>query len=962
MTELNDKIVQAIHDPAALVRIAMNTLEASTNGTINVPDASNPFMHNLEFGAVLASNLATHSESLYRKQYRVLATTYDELYHHMSDVDHLGVFSAPSRCNFTFYFKKASIVNSAVQVGTSETRKLVIPRNTIITINEVEFILLYPIEIRVMSHGGIRIVYDNDEVSPLETLTSNAIPWVSGITQNTELLRFEVPLQQLKRRVFTDNINPGTGFKSEYEIVDSFYYARVWAKQSNGNKIELRTTFSEEIYDPKTPTAILRQTESGISVEIPLIYINNGSVREEAEIEIYATKGPIRMDMANFAPTSFSIRFGAALNADESKYSSPVLSMDTVGILSNSMTTGGSEGLTFAELRKRSIQNGTIGEIPITNEQLSNLLQVNGFDIVKSVDNLQDRIFLATRHLPQDSEGRFGSGMACAIQTVAVDLDTIARSSHSADNGTRVTILPTMLYQLVDGVTKVVPDAERPENRAQNDSNLVTLVNSNQYAYSPFHYVLDATGADFNLRPYYLDLPEVKSRSFIAENDTTQLMVSTSKYTIEKVAAGYRLVISSRAGETYKQIDPDLMFAQLSFTPYREIDRTYLNGTFLGVVNDEYVWEFIIGTNHDIDAGHHLVLDNFSMYSAEPRPHPIDLLANFTLVYSVANYSVSGLQYSELDDLLGLHLLPENITALAGESFQISLGENLEALWSNSRTVPGPLQYRRYSSDVPRVYLEDKFLEDTDGHIVFTDTGDGLEYEVLHRKGDQVVHNDEPQWLHRKDDVMRDPITDQPLYEDDARSVMRHLDLLLIDGAYRYVTDSADLRYRDEVPRTLVSYIVEQITPLTSKLLGNTKLYFYPKSTLSDTEVTIGEGKLYNLGTGSSFTITYGLNGNNYRNQELRASIESITGTAVNELIQLPTVTTDRLVELLKQRLGDDVISIDVGYFGPNNDIAAFSYLDTSSRANIKRILTILPSGRLAVEEDIEVQFIRFGA
>ena len=962
MSELTNKIDKAIYDPAALVRLAMESLDAATAGTIDIPDPTSPFMHNLEFSAVLSSRLATHSSGLHRKMYQVMATNYDELYRHMSDVDYLGVFSSPSTCDFTFYFKKASIINAAVKMPDSETRKLVIPRNTIVTINEVEFILLYPVEIRIMSHGGIRVVYDNSVQNPLQTLTSNSIPWVSGIASNVELLKFDLPLQQLKRRVISENINVGTGFKSEYTIVDQFYYARIWSYDNTGKRIELKVTYNEEIYDTKKPTALIRQIDNGISVEIPLIYITNSAVVNTVEAEIYTTKGPIRMDMSNYVPNSFSLKLGEDFTeASDAAYSSPLNSLDTKGILSQGMTTGGSLGLSFEDLRARSIENSTTGSIPITDEQIAANLKINGFDVVKSVDNLQDRIFLATRHLPADSEGRFGSGMATAIQTIEVDMDSVARSNYAKDNGTRVTILPEMLYVIEDGVAKIVADVERPEIRAQNDSNLATLVNSNRYAFSPFHYVLDASERDFALRAYYLNSPEVVSRSFISENDTTQLSVSTSAYSLDKVPEGYKLTISSRVGPTYKELDTDLLFAQLSFEPYREVSEAYVNGKFIGEVNGEYVWEFLIGTDYDIDSGHHLIINNFSMYSDTPRPYPTDLLSSFKLVYSVANYNVFGMVESDLDNQLGLHLLPENITAVAGEQFSLKLGDNLEALWSNSRTVPGKLQYDTYGADVPRLYEEDKFLEDEDGNIVFEEVDGSLEYTVIHRKGEQVVLEGVPQFKHRKGDVKFDPVTKQPLYLDDTRTVVRHLDLLLLDGAYLYVTATSDIAYREEVPRTLVTYIVDQLDGIRKRLLGNTKLYFYPKATLSDTEVSIGEDKVYNLGSSNSFKITYALEGNDYRDFELRESIETITGEVVNEIIQLPTVSIDRLTKTLKQRLGDDVMSIDSSKFGPEQDIAVFSYLDTSSRASIKRVLRILPSGELTIEEDIDVQFIKFG-
>lgn len=956
---MRDDLIKAIHDPAGLVRVAMDTLEASWEGKINIPDASNPFMHNLEFAAVLASTVNKLSNSKLQKQYPALANTYSDLYHHMTDMDYLGVFGTPSSCNFSFFFKKQTIINKAVEIPGTKTRKLTIPRNTIVVINGIEFTLLYPIDILVMSHGGIRIVYNNDVTTDLQVLTSNSIPWVSGISGGVELLQFEVPLYQIKRRRLSGNLNPATGFKVEYEIVDQFYYARVYGRRSDGTVFEYRTTYSEEVYDRRYPTAIIRQIEKGISVEIPLIYITSGITGTTVETEIYTTKGPLKMDMATYLPDSFGLRLGEDYNVpSDSIYTSPMTSIDTYGVMSKSMTVGGSNGLTFQELRERNMSTAYTGEIPITDVQLADTVKRSGFDLLKSVIDLRERTYLATRPLPSDLAGRFSTGMASAMMTVETDLESLSGSVHISDNGDRVTLLPSTLYRIDNGNVTIVPDTDRPEVITEDPASLSNVLNSAQYAYTPFHYVLDASELDFQIRPYYLAEPEILSKSFINENDTAQLSVSTIQHSIEKTVSGYRLLINSKVGVTYKALDKDLLFLQLAFLPYREKELAYLNGTLLGEHEGMYIWEFILDSSFDVDNLHNLMLNNFSIYSGLDVPYGTSMESEFTLIYSVANYTTPGLLPSDIDKLLGEHLLPNNITAITAETLTLHLGDSLAALWANTRPVLGTLEYRRYTEDVPKVYLADEYLEDAQGHLVLEEVSGKLEPTILHSEGDPVLVDGVPQFSHFAGDVMYDELTNQPLYVNDVRKIRHRMDLFLLDGVYAYADDVSDVSYRNEVPKSIVSYVNDLLGPLTRKTLGGTNLYFYPKATLSNTKVTVGEGKVVVLGNDNGFVVTYGLTGTNYRDGTLRASIETITAEVLGTALQLPRVTISGIMADLKENIGADVESIDITKFGAKSDISAFTYLDNSSRINVRRVLRALPNNRLTVVEDISVRFI----
>ena len=198
MTDVNTwlaNIDRVRTNPAAIQEIALNRLDEITKGLIDVVDASNPFAFLLEAGSVNAAAAMLANETLTRKQYPSVAVTEDDLYLHMSDRDYVGRFATPSRGVFKILMSKDELVRQrAVLTGEGRVRKLTIPRDTQITVAGNAFTMQYPIDIRVMSHGGIQVVYDTSIMSPLQTLETNIVTSTTVNINGDEYLLIDVPM------------------------------------------------------------------------------------------------------------------------------------------------------------------------------------------------------------------------------------------------------------------------------------------------------------------------------------------------------------------------------------------------------------------------------------------------------------------------------------------------------------------------------------------------------------------------------------------------------------------------------------------------------------------------------------------------------------------------------------------------------------------------------------------------
>ena len=67
-----------------------------------------------------------------------------------------------------------------------------------------------------------------------------------------------------------------------------------------------------------------------------------------------------------------------------------------------------------------------------------------------------------------------------------------------------------------------------------NSENKAKAVNTNEMFFSPFHYVVDTNHDTIRLRPYYLDRPTAKTKSFITANDKIDIALGIDQYTIER--------------------------------------------------------------------------------------------------------------------------------------------------------------------------------------------------------------------------------------------------------------------------------------------------------------------------------------------------------------------------------------------------------------------------------------------
>lgn len=959
MSEYQNKLAAVRTNPNLMIQVALDELhkQVSGNGTFEVPDGSHPFVFAIENGTLVAAMALSETQTVSRRLYPSNAITAADLYHHMSDDDYLNRFANPAETVFEFYFSRDEIISKMVPVGDTGIKKVVIARNTTIKVADHHFTMQYPIEIRQMRHGGLQIVYDLDKKSPIQAMDSNIVRAKELFIGNRWYILLQVPVLQFKMDTYTETLNPSLPFEATYSFNDQFFHARAYISQ-NGKWVEISTTHSDLVFDPTKLTLCLKVLNGKVHAEFPLVYTTVGMATGELRVDIFTTKGEIDIDLGSYDRTAFETNFNTI--DDDKTYTDPLNHIGEAAVMNPNRVRGGSNAVTFEFLRAQ-VMDGVIqgSAIPITGVQLSSYLSRKGYSLVSNVNNITHREFLGSRRLPPPTNQSVASGVGTMMEQVQASMLSLASSAHVADNGDRITLLPSMLYSYNNGVISVVDDARIAALRSSTPEALTRAILDDRYLYTPFHYVLDATSANFDVRPYYFGAPKIVRKTFVGDNDSSQLQASLDTYSIERLENGFRITAKLKSDDQFKQLADELIVIQMGYKPVGENNYASVNGVLIGKQDNERIYQFDILTNFDVDSENSLFTTNMSMFDLAQVEFALGMEHDIDFTIIVDQIHSPGYVGNELDSLVQDHLISPIFMTVVRERLTVRFGYELTDLWRRNRTVLSGESYKRYAADVPAVYTEIVYLRDNDGNIVVTqDAGGDLQYTILHRPGDPVLDsNNEPVMQHLKGDTILD-VNGQPELLA-PRQILREFTLFLVDGMYYFATEASSVEYRDEVPMQIVNWVQGDIASIRKLLLDEARIYFYPITTFGDTTAKVKEGLLADINLDQGLNVTYYMNPASYRNTALRPSIIDMTKKIITEMLGQTRVVRSDIISALKLAAGDDISGVEITGLGGSADFGILTVEDDSVRLSLRKKLTVLTNQELMVEDDLNINFLR---
>lgn len=964
-TAVNDA-VSVMYNPGAMQDAMLDTMLGGLNGEdYEILDPNNPLIWSLEASATLAmASIESHTTAL-RKRNPVMAVDMQDLFGHMSEEDWLDVYAQPARGKFCLYVDLQEVINKAAPKNSLETRKLIIPQDSEFIVGGYTFTIQYPIEILVLPNKGIQVVYNTEVESPIVSLASRSLNWsivtlpVNGL--QVDMIAIEIPALQYKIMSQYDSITKGISWKQKYRFTDQFFTARVW-NYVNGENRELKTTFSDEVIPVNEVTAQLRCLDGELEVYIPDIYVREGMIKGDIRVDIYTTKGSVEIDLPSYSVSEYSFILKDINKRFSTTFTSPLKSFASKTLIGTDVTRGGRPALTFAELQSRVIDNGFSGRVvPISEPQLINTASDMGFTVTKSIDYVTKRIYLATAESPLPAAI---PGLSTPIGSINGILETsvedLINVNGIKDNGKRITILPSTIYEYVNGLVKV--DSRSLQDYMRLDPNQrVSLVNGKSLLFTPWHYVLDLNGDIVEERAYYLSRPAVTNKRYVETNHTLALDVTTAGHKLTEVDDGYVLTVKTVSGKEYKTFKDEQKHAQLSFSP-RGYDDEYaaVNGKLLGHdENGEAIFEFHIQTNLDIDRNHDMVVENFIMVGDTASSIAMQLECKMNVIYAVSGYEPHGFRSSDIDSI---YKAPQSdAKAISHEILTIKYGSHLPSLWTNARAISGTIDYKRYEEDVYETYPKDVYATDpaTGRTLIEFEVVDGktkAKMVIEHHAGDfRLDENGNKKLLHRAGSVVYG-VDGKPEIKN-PRKILRRLEMFLMDAKFAISDTEETKAYMDDVVSKLLAYILEDLPSIDTSLLEKTSLFFYPRTTMGLIDVLLGDGTTAKYDAENKFMVYYYLTSAARQNGDFLKTLAETTRSAILVNLNGETVSTSAITEEIRRRMGNEIVDVEMGGLGDNGDQKLFTVTDSRFKPTLGKKLRINPDKTLSIVDDISISY-----
>lgn len=994
--ELKNNLQLVIHNPSLMMRTTLQTLKDISTEEVNIVDPSSPFVFLLESSCISTSAAVQETVINTRKQYPELALNENDLYTHMSDIDYSGRFSTCTTADFYFVIPVNDIINKGYQYGTSlEYRDMYIPRGTYIEVDGFTFTLEHAIIVRYINSEQIVVMYDLDYESPLSVAKTNIIDTeFREDSVGVKWLYFKVPMLQLQQTIVNETIHRSYLFNKTFSFEDQYYYVRAfYRKDETSTPIEFNITHSDMVFDIATPTLLVKKIGQALNVNMPLIYNTMGDVDGDLTLHFYTTKGRLAVNLSTYNINDFILTakdaFGELVENSTNvstniKYNSfKSFLRSNKFVFSIDRIDGGSNGVDFPTLRTNLVYR-SLGDrkLPITNAQLStNIVTNTGFEIVPDVDVVTDRVFLAVKKLPPSTFELIKTPANIGIApTIFLSSDfTNIDSSFRINDTDRVTLVSQRFFKENNGKVNIVKNQYTDEIIGNNadTQKMINALNTEKYYYNPFYYVLDASGKEFSVRAYNLDDPTILSYSTEkADRSLTTVCTSVSR-TVEKLSdnTGYVLNITVEGTSDFislieedisSTIDGDGIFEEgelvsvhMQISMYDDVRQQWVYFKPKYVVDSldinkkqlKFTCELL--TNFDLDEKDRLCITNACVTDGNSDEQAyVNLSSKVRLIYLCTNST--GSQFLGLHEPKFYPVIDNGLMPILLETIQLELGQPLKSLWVKSRTLvsttPDAIEssFRRYTQDVPAMYTEDVM-----GTPSFNIVNNQIVFNYVHKKGDIIPG----QFLHRAGDLILDN-NGKNIISSNGLKVDRVVDIFYVDAKYLKGSTADIINYRKEIRKTLVSWINEDISDLHKLLLEQTKIFFYPKTTLSKVRILVDGDKEAIIDAEQSLFIDMYVGLRIANNPEVQRDIYNKTVRLIDVFIDKSSISISDIIVELRKLYGNDVKGIRLYGLGGDNDYQVIYTKEDYNRLCIKKKLLKLPNNLIDVVEDITMKFI----
>lgn len=950
-------IQSIVYNPIRMQKEVLDLISRGTDSGITITNATNPFMFLVESAAILASASILESNSVMRKKYPILADKEEDIYHHIPTSILDQIFTTPAEANLYFYVNQVDLYNVGYRPDGANYVQTTIPNGTTITVSDIPLTLLNDINVRLYDNGEINVEqqlnstnqYAYDNIGTLQAVLYHS-------KDNTPWIKFVTRVKQISVTNVNKTILSSDGFSQVIPITDDYCYSLVSYKNSStGNSYRsINISLNDEYIDPQSLTAFVKIYNKNILVEIPDVYVTEGLISGNVNVDVYSSKGYLDVPIDRFSTNDFKIVLG---NTGSTRSSATI---KNIGLICNaaSKIQGGRNAKTLDELKNIVInESGVTKNIPVTLKQVEGMLNNNGFRLVNNLDIITAREFIAMKSLPDitdDMKEIIFSNPDVFINTTEIDLSKLSNSSFIYYNNSNYIVLKSnSIFKEDNGKIYPISNEEYESLKTQFTDSKVKLFNNlkeTKYYFNPYYYILEIEDEVTNVKIYDLDNPAITNLRIDNKNTEIAPSCNINQYAIEKYTNGYRLYISLSPNVEFSNLKPSSIKLQLRLPLFKGFGNySYTDGIYLEQLD---VYVFYINTDMVIDQDEYLTMSN--TVAPEGGLQKLGLNMEWNIYTITSDDSVVDDTKFLQNEIYNPN--DEHQVVVTKESIRVELGSRLNHLYYNLYSVYTTKKYKTYEEDQPLKYAYNIYTTDANGYP-FSCNRLELNHEITaiiqHPKGATVRDsNNEIVYKFKKGDFILDsngnPIIDQK------SGIVRYLDVLMFEYEY-YLADTVEYQnYLVEIQKTLKSYIVDNMTEFNNQLLENTTVYFKPYNSSKKVEILINnstESMDYLI---QPIVTLYVSNNVTYTNTELN-NMKANIGTIINSELDNSSISLENIRSNIKSKLGSNILSVKIeGISNQNAEI--ISMKDTNRRLTIGKALRLDENNSCVVDYDITLQ------
>ena len=948
MSISRETLINYVYNPNLVQKVILDHIEKASNGEVVISEPTTPFNMLLEAAAVTSANAVIEGMSVIRKKYPTLAVKPDELFHHITDDELVNMFAIPAKVRILFYINIMDLKGVGYRPEDANFVETTIPDGTEITILDTTLTVLNDIVIKLYDNGSIFVeqqtstndlafqdvgILNADRIS-----NKDGVPWIL----------FETEVKQVKKYSKNIAVTTSEGFNQVVDINNHYVYSEVSYKNNNTNNryVIIPKTHSVDYINPVVPTVSVSVYDKNILFKIPDLYLMNGDISGNININVYDTKGKMYLPINKYNMSDYKLVLG-----NTTKNQSTASSVNiTININSRDIIEGGSNGMTMEELRT-SIINNTKGDIdlPITEYQLKRYSNMEGYEIFKVEDSITDRLYVATKSLPKVTSNLVYSRPDVFFNTVGVVLNDVIGHYNVNITSNDFIIKSNTIFKEANGIVTIVNKDEVDYINSLPLTSKIEYLKSNKYFYTPYYYVIDNDDRFSYVRVYDLDTPSFDNLRISGKNSRVIPRVNIDRYGIYKRDNGYDLLFSLITNEEFDKIPQDDIILQVKLPIKGTNVFAYFNAEYSPVTK---FYTVSIDSNLYIDSDEYIHLEN-GVSELFAKSFKIDNTIEIFVMTDNANIEDDSkyLTHEVYHD--GVN----SVTVFSKEILDVKFGHNLSYIWNKVYNTYTERKYQTYSNDIPLVHTKDIYQLDpvTGSRFMINDEGK-LVSNKLHSKGTVVRdENNDIVYKHKAGDIVLDeagiPIIDQ------LSGVIRYLDIMMLEYEFFATTSNIYKNYVSNMLDVMHKYLTKDLPNMNNLLLENTKLLY--KTYVSNKNIVVNINNIYySVPYLIKPVVTIYSNKSDAYNIETLDQFKVIIGNVINEHLDKTEIKLIDIKNAILHNLGSNVVAVKVSGIDPN-DSEILSLKEKTSRFTINKQLDIV-NNELIVKYDLTliVQYV----